>query len=136
MLKVLSRLLVSALVVDGGGGRNDHGDSCNFDTKIHSVTAETVAPAEAPAWVNERVQRLEDAIIRVREAPSALAGAFAGALVVQITLVAFYLLTAKGLSVPVFAKRCLRFSFVGSVLEHARRCCDVKLREVVSDIPW
>ena len=48
MLKALVRLLVSALVVDGGGGRNDHGDSCNFDTKIHSVTAETVAPAEAP----------------------------------------------------------------------------------------
>ena len=51
-------------------------------------------------WIDERVQRLEDAIIRFREAPSALAGAFAGALVVQITLVAFYLLTAKSLSVP------------------------------------
>ena len=51
-------------------------------------------------WVDERVQRLEDAIIRFREAPSALVGAFAGALVVQVTLVAFYLLTAKGLSVP------------------------------------
>ena len=33
-------------------------------------------------WIDERVQRLEDAIIRFREAPSALAGAFAGALVV------------------------------------------------------
>ena len=51
-------------------------------------------------WVDERVQRLEDAINRFREAPSALVGAFAGALVVQITVVAFYLLTAKGLSVP------------------------------------
>jgi hypothetical protein len=51
-------------------------------------------------WVDERVQRLEDAIIRFRAAPSAIVGAFAGALVVQITIVAFYLLTAQGLAVP------------------------------------
>ncbi len=51
-------------------------------------------------WVDERVQRLEDAIVRFRAAPSALVGAFAGALVVQATMVAFYLLTAKGLAVP------------------------------------
>lgn len=51
-------------------------------------------------WIDERVQRLEDAIVRFRAAPSAVIGAFAGALVVQLTIVAFYLLTAKGLSVP------------------------------------
>jgi uncharacterized membrane protein YbhN (UPF0104 family) len=51
-------------------------------------------------WLSERAQRLEDAVIRFRKAPSALLGAFAGALVVQITIVAFYLLTAEGLSVP------------------------------------
>jgi uncharacterized protein (TIRG00374 family) len=51
-------------------------------------------------WLTERVQRLEDAVIRFRNAPSAVAGAFAGAMVVQITIVAFYLLTAEGLSVP------------------------------------
>jgi uncharacterized protein (TIRG00374 family) len=51
-------------------------------------------------WVTERTQRLEDAVIRFRNAPNALMGAFAGALVVQITIVAFYLLTAEGLSVP------------------------------------
>ena len=51
-------------------------------------------------WLNERAQRLEDAVIKFRNAPSALLGAFAGALVVQITIVAFYLLTAEGLSVP------------------------------------
>jgi uncharacterized protein (TIRG00374 family) len=51
-------------------------------------------------WLTERAQRLEDAVIRFRNAPSAVAGAFAGALVVQITVVAFYLLTAEGLSVP------------------------------------
>ena len=51
-------------------------------------------------WVTERAQKLEDAVFRFRAAPGALAGAFAGALVVQITIVAFYLLTAQGLSVP------------------------------------
>ena len=51
-------------------------------------------------WLTERAQRLEDAVIRFRNAPSAVAGAFAGAMVVQITIVAFYLLTAEGLSVP------------------------------------
>lgn len=51
-------------------------------------------------WLTERAQRLEDAVIRFRNAPAAVAGAFAGAMVVQITLVAFYLLTAEGLSVP------------------------------------
>jgi uncharacterized membrane protein YbhN (UPF0104 family) len=47
-------------------------------------------------WLTERAQRLEDAVVRFRNAPSAVAGAFAGAIVVQITIVAFYLLTAKG----------------------------------------
>ena len=51
-------------------------------------------------WITERAQRVEDVVIRFRNAPNALMGAFAGALVVQITIVAFYLLTAEGLSVP------------------------------------
>lgn len=52
-------------------------------------------------WVTERALRLEEAILRFGKAPSALAGAFGAAIVVQITIVAFYLLTAKGLSVPI-----------------------------------
>ncbi len=51
-------------------------------------------------WVNERAQRLEEAVLRFGKAPAALAGAFGAAIVVQITIVAFYLLTAQGLSVP------------------------------------
>jgi uncharacterized protein (TIRG00374 family) len=51
-------------------------------------------------WLTERAQRLEDAVMKFRNAPTAVAGAFAGAMVVQITLVAFYLLMAEGLSVP------------------------------------
>ena len=128
------KALVRTLVMDRLGGGMAAAIPVIAIPKLTAYLLKPLLLLKRP-WVNERVQRLEDAIIRVREAPSALAGAFAGALVVQITLVAFYLLTAKGLSVPVFAKRCLRFSFVGSVLEHARRCCDVKLREVVTDIP-
>lgn len=69
---------------------------------IPKLTAYLLAPLRLlkKPWVDERVQRLQDAIDRFRETPSALAGAFAGALVVQITVVAFYLLMAQGLSVP------------------------------------
>ena len=69
---------------------------------VPKLTAYLLAPIgllKRP-WLDERVQRLENAIKRFRETPSALVGAFAGALVVQITVVAFYLLTAQGLSVP------------------------------------
>jgi len=61
-----------------------------------------LAPVRAlnKPWVTERAQRLEEAVMRFGKAPSVLVGAFGGAIVVQITVVAFYLLTAKGLSVP------------------------------------
>ena len=60
-----------------------------------------LAPVRAlnKPWVTERAQRLEDAVLRFGKAPAVLAGAFGGAIVVQVTVVAFYLLTAKGLSV-------------------------------------
>ena len=51
-------------------------------------------------WLTERAARLEEAVLRFGKAPSVLAGAFGGAIVVQLSVVAFYLLTAKGLSVP------------------------------------
>ena len=51
-------------------------------------------------WLTERAQRLEDAILRFRQAPRALAGAFVGAVLVHLIIVAFYLLTAQSLSVP------------------------------------
>jgi glycosyltransferase 2 family protein len=51
-------------------------------------------------WVTERAQRLEEAVMRFGKARGVMAGAFGAALVVQIAIVAFYLLTAKGLSVP------------------------------------
>lgn len=69
---------------------------------VGKAVGHALMPARAlnKPWLTERAQRLEDAVIRFRNAPSAVAGAFAGAMVVQITLVAFYLLTAEGLSVP------------------------------------
>lgn len=51
-------------------------------------------------WVTERAQRLEEAVMRFGKARRGVAGAFGGAIVVQLAIVAFYLLTAKGLSVP------------------------------------
>jgi uncharacterized protein (TIRG00374 family) len=51
-------------------------------------------------WVTERAQRLEEAVLRFGKARGVMAGAFGAAVVVQIAIVAFYLLTAKGLSVP------------------------------------
>jgi hypothetical protein len=51
-------------------------------------------------WLVERADRLEQAVLRFRKAPGALAGAFGGAVAVQVIIVAFYLLTAQGLAVP------------------------------------
>lgn len=50
-------------------------------------------------WVTERAIRLEEAVVRFGKAPAVLVGAFGGAILVQVAVVAFYLLTAKGLSV-------------------------------------
>ena len=51
-------------------------------------------------WVTERAQQLEEAVMRFGKAPGVIVRAFGAAIVVQIAIVAFYLLTAKGLSVP------------------------------------
>ena len=78
---------------------------------IPQLVATLLKPLRAlnKPWVTERADRLEEAVIKFRNAPMALAGAFAGALVVQATVVVFYLLTARGLDVPMPA-------FLGAVL--------------------
>ena len=78
---------------------------------IPQLVATLLKPLRAlnKPWVTERADRLEEAVIKFRNAPMALAGAFAGALVVQATVVVFYLLTARGLDVPLPA-------FLGAVL--------------------
>ena len=51
-------------------------------------------------WILERAERFEDAFVRFRARPHSMAAAFGGALVVQLTLVVFYALTARSLSIP------------------------------------
>ena len=69
---------------------------------IPALVGYLLAPIRAVnrPWLTERAQRLEDAILRFRQAPRALAGAFGGAVLVHLIIVAFYLLTAQSLSVP------------------------------------
>lgn len=52
-------------------------------------------------WVSERIERLTMALGRFREAPSTLLNCFAGAIVVQATLVLFYVATAHALRIPI-----------------------------------
>jgi hypothetical protein len=52
-------------------------------------------------WVDVRIERLTSALARFRAAPAALLICFAGAILVQAVLVAFYAAVARGLGVPV-----------------------------------
>ncbi len=54
-----------------------------------------------PEWVGARLEQLTAVLGRFRDAPSALAGCFAGALVVQALLVGFYAAIAHAIGVPV-----------------------------------
>jgi hypothetical protein len=54
-----------------------------------------------PEWVGARLQQLTGVLTRFREAPGALAGCFAGAVLVQALLVAFYAAVAHSIGVPV-----------------------------------
>ena len=52
-------------------------------------------------WVDERLGRMEAALARFRETPAALGGCFAGAIVVQAVIVAFYAAIASSMSMPI-----------------------------------
>jgi glycosyltransferase 2 family protein len=52
-------------------------------------------------WVDERLDRLTLALGRFRESPAAIAGCFAGAVVVQAVLVAYYLAIAHSMRIPI-----------------------------------
>lgn len=54
-----------------------------------------------PEWVDERLGRLAGALARFRDAPTALFGCFAGAVVVQAVLVGFYLAIARSMAIPI-----------------------------------
>jgi uncharacterized membrane protein YbhN (UPF0104 family) len=52
-------------------------------------------------WVDARIARLTDTLTRFKEGPAALTGCFAGAVIVQGVLVAFYLAVARSMNIPV-----------------------------------
>ena len=52
-------------------------------------------------WVDERLDRLTLALGRFKESPVAIAGCFAGAVVVQAVLVAYYLAIAHSMRIPI-----------------------------------
>jgi uncharacterized membrane protein YbhN (UPF0104 family) len=54
-----------------------------------------------PEWVDVRLDRLATAFERFRQAPLSLVMCFAGAVVVQIALVAFYAAIARSMHIPV-----------------------------------
>jgi uncharacterized protein (TIRG00374 family) len=52
-------------------------------------------------WVTERIARMTRTLARFGREPRALAGCFAGAVVVQLVLVAFYAAIARSMNIPV-----------------------------------
>src|SRR4051812_44287384 len=54
-----------------------------------------------PEWVGGRIETLISALGRFRQRPIALAGGFAGAVIVQALLVLFYVAVAHALKIPV-----------------------------------
>jgi hypothetical protein len=54
-----------------------------------------------PEWIDERLDRLTGALVRFRQSPSAMVACFAGAVVVQVTLVLFYYALARSLGISI-----------------------------------
>jgi uncharacterized membrane protein YbhN (UPF0104 family) len=52
-------------------------------------------------WVDARIEKLTDTLTRFKETPTALAGCFAGAVVVQAILVGFYVAVARSMNIPI-----------------------------------
>jgi hypothetical protein len=54
-----------------------------------------------PEWVGTRIDKLTVTLGRFRDRPSALAGCFGGALLVQALMVVFYLAVVHALKIPI-----------------------------------
>jgi glycosyltransferase 2 family protein len=70
-------------------------------------------------WIDKRLERLTITLTRFRETPAALAGCFAGAVVVQAVLVAYYVAIAHSMRIPIgFAELALivPVSFIAQML--------------------
>lgn len=68
-----------------------------------SLLVSLLGPARRlhPGWIGERLDRLDGLLAAFRRAPSALGRCFAGAVAVQLVLVAFYLTIARSMLIPV-----------------------------------
>jgi len=54
-----------------------------------------------PDWIDNRIEKLTGVLARFRDRPSALAGCFGGAVLVQAATVAYYLAAAHALHIPI-----------------------------------
>lgn len=54
-----------------------------------------------PGWIDERLDRLTNALTRFRESPGTMVATFAGAVLVQAVLVLFYYALALSLAIPI-----------------------------------
>ena len=52
-------------------------------------------------WVDARIEKLTNTLTRFKETPAALAGCFAGAVLVQGILVGFYVAIARSMNIPI-----------------------------------
>jgi len=96
--RVLGKVHVVALYGFEQGGGVD----------VDGASLDAPAAARAGQGIDIRLARLTDSLSRFRETPAALASCFAGAIVVQAVLVAFYLAIARSMRIPVgFAELAL-----------------------------
>ena len=67
------------------------------------MAAKLLAPLRVfhAEWVDARIARLTHALTKFKETPTALAGCFAGAVIVQGVLVLFYLAIARSMNIPI-----------------------------------
>lgn len=70
---------------------------------VPSALGRMLRPLEAlhQAWVSTQIERLTTALHKFRAAPRALAFCFGGAILVQLTVVTFYVAIAHALSIPI-----------------------------------
>jgi glycosyltransferase 2 family protein len=52
-------------------------------------------------WVDARIARLTAALTKFKETPTAVAGCFVGAVIVQTLLVLFYVTIARSMNIPI-----------------------------------
>ena len=72
-----------------------------------------------PEWIDERIEKITNALSRFRNRPVALAGCFSGGVFVQMAFVAFNLAVAYSLGIPIGASHMAVIVPVSFVLQMA-----------------